>query len=94
MTHYYATARGHERGVRHYATARAGESPVELRLFTFYQRDRASYRPAACREPAPGESGGGEGCWVVEGPPAITRRYNPGRCKRCDACPRLPRGAY
>ena len=59
---------------------------AERTLFAQYRDARSAVRPDACtagRDEA--------GCWVEEGPPALTRKGAHARCHKCLAVPRTLR---
>ena len=60
---------------------------AELALFAAYRDARAQVPPDACIYAGPDEAlrnpQGQAGCWVDEGPPALTTHGNAARCRRC-----------
>ena len=67
---------------------------AERALFAAYRHARSAVRPDACIGEAMRATLAGPdevGCWVEEGPPALTGNGNTSRCRRCLAHPRTLR---
>ncbi len=54
-------------------------SAAARQMFAAYTDTRARHRPLECN--------GGDGCWVTQGPPAMTAKQ---RCTGCGASPMAP----